>query len=115
MTFTGTQCLFCAIAHGDAPADFVREDPDTVTFRDVDPQAPIHLLVIPRRHFPTIVELAADPAAGAALLRAIRTAAESLGLDHFRTVFNTGRAGGQHIWHVHAHILSGRPMSWPPG
>jgi histidine triad (HIT) family protein len=71
--------------------------------------------VVPKRHIPDIVALGADAAASAALLRGIRAVAEEMGLGDFRTVFNTGAGAGQSVFHVHAHVLAGRPMSWPPG
>lgn len=108
-------CLFCAIASGAAPAVVVASDAHTVTFADVAPIAPLHLLVIPRAHIPTVVELAARPRLAAAVLAAVATAAGHAGVNEFRTVFNTGVGGGQHIWHVHAHVLAGRAMRWPPG
>ena len=108
-------CLFCKIVAGEIPATKVREDDDTLTFRDLDPQAPTHVLVVPKRHFADIVELSADPAASAALLSGVTASAETLGLAEFRTVFNTGAEAGQTVFHVHAHLLGGRCMQWPPG
>jgi histidine triad (HIT) family protein len=108
-------CLFCKIVAGDIPATKVYEDDDTIAFTDLNPQAPVHILVVPKRHIPDIVALGADAAASAALLRGIRAVAEEMGLGDFRTVFNTGASAGQSVFHVHAHVLAGRPMSWPPG
>lgn len=108
-------CLFCAVASGTAPADVVAADEHTVTFVDTSPVAPVHLLVIPRDHIPTVVQLAARPRLAAAVLAAVAAAAGHVGASEFRTVFNTGVQGGQHIWHVHAHLLAGRSMTWPPG
>jgi histidine triad (HIT) family protein len=108
-------CLFCAIAAGTAPADVLSCDEHTVTFADSSPVAPIHLLVIPRAHVPTVVELAARPRLAAAVLAAVAAAGARVGASNFRTVFNTGVQGGQHVWHVHAHVLAGRTMTWPPG
>ncbi|MCU1658526.1 MAG: histidine triad nucleotide-binding protein [Pseudonocardiales bacterium] len=109
------ECLFCGIVAGTVPAQKVREDDETLTFADTNPQAPFHVLVIPRKHIPDIGALGADPDAAAALLRAIRAVAQENGLTDYRTVFNTGAKVGQSVFHVHAHVLSGRPMSWPPG
>ncbi|MEP6851454.1 MAG: HIT domain-containing protein [bacterium] len=112
---TPEDCLFCAIAAGDIAADVVRSDEDTVTFRDTNPQAPTHVLVIPRRHVADVSEVAADPQLAAALLAGVAATADLLGLDAYRTVLNTGAGAGQSVFHVHAHILAGRPLSWPPG
>ena len=108
-------CLFCKIVAGQVPADVVRSDEHTISFRDINPQAPTHVLVIPRVHVADIVELAADPELAAALLAGVRGTAADLALAEFRTVFNTGTAAGQTVFHVHAHLLGGRPMGWPPG
>ncbi|MDT4983288.1 MAG: histidine triad family protein, partial [Pseudonocardiales bacterium] len=107
--------LFCKIVAGEIPAAKVHEDDDTIAFTDVNPQAPVHILVVPKRHIPDITALGADAEASAAVLRGIRAVAEEQGLSDFRTVFNTGAGAGQSVFHVHAHVLSGRPMSWPPG
>ena len=108
-------CLFCGIVAGSVPATVVYEDDAALAFLDVNPQAPTHVLVITREHLADIVELAHDPLAGAALLNGIRAVADQLALTDFRTVFNTGAGVGQSVFHVHAHLLSGRPMTWPPG
>jgi histidine triad (HIT) family protein len=108
-------CLFCAIVAGDIPASLIREDDDTIAFADLNPQAPVHILVVPKRHIADIAELGADARAGAAVLRAIRAIVDEQSLGDFRTVFNTGSGVGQSVFHVHAHVLSGRPMGWPPG
>lgn len=112
-----SSCLFCAIVAGDVPADVVHESERTLAFRDVDPQAPTHVLVVPRRHEPDLATLsAAAPedlvAIGAAV--ADIAAAEELGAG-YRVVFNTGEAAGQSVWHCHAHVLGGRRLDWPPG
>jgi histidine triad (HIT) family protein len=108
-------CPFCKIVAGKSPATRVYEDEDTLAFADLNPQAPTHVLVVPKQHITDIVELSKDADAGAALLRGIRGTAEAVGLIEFRTVFNTGRQSGQSVFHVHAHLLGGRPMQWPPG
>jgi histidine triad (HIT) family protein len=108
-------CLFCRIAAGELPATKVREDDETLAFADLNPQAPTHVLVIPKRHVADVVELAKDGEAGAALLRGITATVEVLGLSEFRVVFNTGAQAGQTVFHVHAHVLGGRRMQWPPG
>lgn len=114
----GPDCLFCAIVAGDIPADIVHSDEEFVAFRDIQPQAPVHVLVIPRDHFATAADLtAADPAAAGRLLRAAAAVAEFTGVSDagYRIVLNTGPDGGQSVDHVHAHVLGGRQMGWPPG
>jgi histidine triad (HIT) family protein len=108
-------CLFCRIVAGEIPATRVYEDEHTIAFVDLNPQAPTHLLVIPREHYTDVVDLGRDPVASAGLLAGIRGLAAQEGLGDFRTVMNTGAAAGQTVFHVHAHVLAGRPMAWPPG
>jgi histidine triad (HIT) family protein len=108
-------CLFCKIVAGEIPATKVYEDADTLAFADLNPQAPTHVLLVPKRHFADIVELSADSEASAAVLRGIRGTADAAGLSEFRTVFNTGAQAGQTVFHAHAHVLGGRRMKWPPG
>lgn len=113
-----SDCLFCKIVSGDVPATVVRESDRTIAFRDINPQAPTHVLVVPREHYPTLVELAsADAATLAALVQEAAAVAEDEGIDGsgYRVVFNTGAGAGQTVWHVHAHVLGGRGMGWPPG
>lgn len=109
-------CLFCKIVTGDLPADRVLESERTIAFRDIDPQAPLHVLVIPRDHLP---DIAAVAQAGGGLLDEIadqaKQVAASAGITDYRVVFNTGAGAGQTVWHAHAHVLGGRPMTWPPG
>ncbi len=111
-------CLFCAIVAGDIPAERVRESPRTLAFRDINPQAPVHVLVIPKEHYP---DLAALAGAGDGLLAEVAeqahliASAEGVAETGYRVVFNTGAEGGQTVGHVHAHVLGGRPMAWPPG
>jgi histidine triad (HIT) family protein len=108
-------CLFCGIVAGAVPATKIYEDEHAVAFADTNPQAPTHLLVIPRAHVRDLVELGADAAAAAGLVAGIRGVAAQEKLTDFRTVFNTGAGVGQSVFHVHAHLLAGRPMGWPPG
>lgn len=110
-------CLFCAIVAGGVPADVVLETPGTVAFRDINPQAPTHVLVVPRAHHATAAELAAaDPALTSQLVEACAAVADREGLQRgYRIVLNTGPDGGQDVRHVHAHVLGGRRMRWPPG
>jgi len=109
-------CLFCQIVGGEIPADIVRETDDTLAFRDIAPQAPVHVLVIPREHHNDIAQLAASDAELAGRLMADASAvAEELDTREFRIVLNTGQTAGQSVFHVHAHVLAGRPFTWPPG
>ncbi|GHH87360.1 histidine triad nucleotide-binding protein [Streptomyces sulfonofaciens] len=111
-------CLFCKIVAGEVPATVVRETPTTVAFRDINPQAPTHVLVIPRVHYPDAASLAAaEPAVAADVLReAAQVAAEDkVDAGGYRVVFNTGAGAGQTVFHAHAHVLGGRGLQWPPG
>ncbi len=113
-----SDCLFCAIVAGDVPADVIHRDDDAVAFRDIDPKAPVHILVIPAAHHATAAELAAaDPAATGRLLALAGSIAESEGVadSGYRIVTNTGPGAGQSVHHVHFHLLGGRDLSWPPG
>lgn len=108
-------CLFCKIVAGDIPAEIVHDGDGVLAFRDVNPQAAVHVLVIPKRHVPDVGALGGDPAAATAVLAGIRAVAEQLRLSSYRTVLNTGGDSGQTVFHVHAHVLSGRKFGWPPG
>jgi histidine triad (HIT) family protein len=108
-------CLFCKVVSGEVPATIVWQDDDAVAFADINPQAPTHVLVVPRKHLADIGELAGDPQTAVAVLRAIRAVAADQGHPDYRTVFNTGAEVGQSVFHVHAHVLAGRPFRWPPG
>lgn len=111
-------CLFCGIAAGAVPATVVYETDRVVAFRDLAPQAPTHVLVITREHHTDLAALsAADPGLAAEVLEAATEVARTEGIAQpgFRVVFNTGVDGGQTVWHVHAHVLGGRHMTWPPG
>ena len=111
-------CLFCRILAGEIPADKVYEDENVFAFRDINPQAPTHILVIPRRHIASLTDLEADDAElmGHVLHTGARIAREEgLGEQGFRSVINTGEHGGQSVFHIHLHILGGRQLDWPPG
>ena len=108
-------CIFCKIVAGEIPSAKVYEDEHSFAFADTNPQAPTHVLVVPRAHRADLVDLAGDPEAAAGLLGGIRGTAATLGLTDFRTVFNTGAGVGQTVFHTHLHLLAGRPMTWPPG
>ena len=109
------ECLFCRIASGALPADVVARTERVVAFRDLDPQAPVHVLVVPVDHHRDVVALAQDAELLAEVVRAAgEVAAAECGGQH-RLVWNTGEEAGQSVFHVHAHVLGGRPMGWPPG
>ena len=112
-----TDCLFCRIVAGEVPAQVVHEDDRTLAFRDVNPQAPTHVLVVPKAHHADVTALAdADPALLADVLAAAVAVARSERLDGgFRLVVNTGSDGGQTVGHLHVHVLGGRALAWPPG
>ena len=109
-------CLFCKIVAGDIPGDVVHTTERTVAFRDINPQAPTHVLVVPKAHFANAADLAAgDPQATAELVMAAAAIATAEGHDDYRLVYNTGAGVGQTVFHTHLHLLAGRPMTWPPG
>ena len=111
-----SDCLFCGIAAGDIDADVVLSNDHVVAFRDLNPQAPTHVLVIPRAHAANAAESAeADPTVPARLLAAVAEVAAHEGLESYRTVFNTGAGAGQSVFHTHLHVLGGRSLTWPPG
>ena len=113
-----TDCLFCKMVTGEIQPDVVYEDEDVLAFRDVNPQAPVHVLVIPRTHIATTNELDAD---NAGLIAKLYLAAQRVAADEgiaergYRTVVNCNPEAGQSVYHIHLHLLGGRPMNWPPG
>jgi histidine triad (HIT) family protein len=111
-------CLFCKIRDGEIPGDMVYEDDDVLAFRDVNPQAPTHILVIPRKHIATTNDLAAADAAvvGKMMLAAKKIAAdEGFADEGYRLVLNCNEGAGQTVFHIHMHLLGGRRLTWPPG
>jgi len=111
-------CLFCRMVRREAPAELVYEDPDTLVIRDINPQAPTHLLAIPKIHFSGVHEV--PPSETGFFDRLFRAVSAVLEQEHlidygYRLVVNSGRRAGQSVFHIHVHILSGRPMHWPPG
>lgn len=115
---TDPNCLFCRIGRGEVPAEIVHEDDLVIAFRDINPKAPTHILVIPRRHVASAAELTEED--GAMLGRLFATAAQlardaGVAERGFRLVTNAGAAAGQSVDHLHFHLLGGRSMSWPPG
>ena len=113
-----TDCIFCKIAAGEIPAAKLYDDGEVVIFRDINPEAPIHLLIIPRRHIPTLNDLTeADAALIGRLYLAGKQVAAELGMAEsgYRMVTNCNRDAGQIVFHVHMHLLAGRELGWPPG
>jgi len=107
-------CIFCKIAGGEIPTPFILEEGSAVSFRDIAPQAPVHAVVIPRRHVASLND-ARDPELLGHLLDFARRTAEKIGLAQYRLVINTGADAGQSVFHLHLHVLGGRKMGWPPG
>jgi histidine triad (HIT) family protein len=113
-----TDCLFCRIASGEIPASIVYQDERLVAFRDINPQAPVHVLLIPRRHIGTLNDLSpADDGIVGEMVRRAAAIAGELGVSDrgYRTVFNCNADAGQTVFHIHLHLLGGRKMAWPPG
>jgi histidine triad (HIT) family protein len=108
-------CLFCKIVAGEVPSTKVYEDEHTYAFEDINPQAPTHVLIVPREHYSDIADLGRDAATSAGFLAGVRGLIRHLDVEHYRTVLNTGAEVGQSVFHVHAHVLAGRRMGWPPG
>ena len=111
-------CLFCRIVAGEVPAETIYQDERCIAFRDVNPQAPVHVLVIPRDHMESLDEAARkDEAPLGHLLRVAARVANEEGLSEsgYRAVINTGAGAGQSVFHLHLHVLGGRPLNWPPG
>jgi histidine triad (HIT) family protein len=112
------ECLFCKMVAGDIPADIVYQDDDVLAFRDINPQAPVHVLIIPKRHISTLNDLTPDDAEliGKLSLAAAKIAQQEGVADAgYRTLINTNREGGQVVFHIHMHLMGGRRMGWPPG
>jgi histidine triad (HIT) family protein len=109
-------CLFCRIVRKEIPAKLVAEDEHSLAFRDITPQAPVHVLVIPKEHVPSL-DQASDPAmlGRLSLMAAEIARKEGISADGYRTVVNTNSAAGQTVFHIHLHLLGGRAMHWPPG
>lgn len=109
-------CLFCKMVDGDIKPDVVYQDESVLAFRDISPQAPVHILIVPNEHIETLNELKNRDLAGKLLEVAIDLAKEEgLADEGYRTVFNCNKRGGQEVFHLHLHLLGGRQMNWPPG
>jgi histidine triad (HIT) family protein len=113
-----TDCLFCRIITGEIPGKFVHQDKDLVVLQDINPQAPLHVLIIPRRNIATLNDLGPgeDALVGSMFRRAAALANEHGYAERgYRTVFNCNRDAGQSVFHIHLHLLAGRSLTWPPG
>ena len=109
-------CLFCRIIRGEIPATIVAEDEHCVAFRDIGPQAPTHILVVPRQHVSTLDDVTDPMLIGRVMSAAAEVARkENLVESGYRTVINTNAGAGQTVFHLHVHVLGGRRMTWPPG
>lgn len=110
------ECVFCRIVRGDFNTEFVAENDHAVAFRDIDPKAPVHVLVVPRAHVASLAEAKDEAMLGSVLALAAR-AAQDAGVSEsgYRVVMNTNSDGGQSVAHLHAHVLGGRKLTWPPG
>lgn len=110
-------CLFCKIINKEIPADIIYEDEHVIAFNDISPQAPTHALIIPRKHIATLNDIQGeDEALVGHMVKTAATIAKQLGFDEdgYRTVFNCNPHGGQTVYHIHLHLLGGKPMGWPP-
>lgn len=113
-----SDCLFCKIIRRDIPSSIVYEDDAVLAFNDINPQAPTHVLIVPKRHISTLNDLtSADDQLVGEMIRRAAAIAKDRGLSErgFRTVFNTNREAGQTVFHIHLHLLGGRSLAWPPG
>ena len=112
-----TDCLFCKIVLGEIPASKVFENDEFLAFNDIDPKAPVHVLVIPKKHFENISDLSKkdEKLTSGLMSLASKIAEQEKWTNGFRVVLNTGLEGGQSVFHVHAHVLGGRSLTWPPG
>jgi histidine triad (HIT) family protein len=113
-----SDCLFCKIVAGSIPAGLIHQDDELIAFSDINPQAPLHALIVPRRHIPTLNDLGpADDGLVGSMFRTAAALAKERGYAErgYRTVFNCNREAGQSVFHIHLHLLAGRAMHWPPG
>ena len=108
-------CIFCRILRGEVPSTIVAESAKAIAFRDVDPKAPVHVIIVPRRHVPSLDDASDGTELGEILMLAAHVARQEGLSSGYRTVINTGEHGGQSVAHLHAHVLGGRKMDWPPG
>ncbi|MDD3419429.1 MAG: histidine triad nucleotide-binding protein [Candidatus Gastranaerophilales bacterium] len=107
-------CIFCKIAQGQIPSTKVFENDEILAFRDINPKAPTHILIIPKAHYETLSDVDNETLLGK-LLQAVQQITKGLEIEHYRTVINNGSGAGQEVFHMHLHILAGRKLDWPPG
>ena len=109
-------CVFCRIIHGEIPSQMLANTADCVAFRDLDPKAPVHILIVPKKHIASLDDVSDPDLAGKmTMLAAALARQEGISGSGYRTVINTGADGGQSVFHLHLHLLGGRAMTWPPG
>ena len=109
-----SDCIFCKIANKEIPSNFIYEDENVVAFNDLNPTAPVHFLVIPKKHYSSMNEIDSEEVFGN-LFSAVPKIAKQLGIKEYRTVVNTGESAGQTVFHVHVHVMANRKFSWPAG
>ncbi|MBQ9246026.1 histidine triad nucleotide-binding protein [bacterium] len=109
-----SECIFCKIANKEIPSNLIYEDENVVAFNDLNPQAPVHFLVIPKKHYASLNEIDSKEAFGN-IFSAIPKITAKLGIKEYRTVVNTGASAGQTVFHIHVHVMSGRDFGWPAG
>ncbi len=111
-----SDCIFCKIANNEIKADKVYEDNEIIAFNDINPKAPVHILIVPKKHIPTLNDLEDFSIIGKMFEVAVKLAKEkNIAKEGYRTVINCNSAGGQAVYHIHLHLLGGRTMEWPPG
>ena len=109
-----SDCIFCKIANGEIPSDFIYEDEKVVAFNDLNPQAPVHFLVIPKKHYASLNDIDSKETF-ADIFSAIPKITAKLGIKEYRTIVNTGESAGQTVFHIHVHVMAGRKFNWPAG
>lgn len=109
-----SECIFCKIANKEIPSNLIYEDENVVAFNDLNPQAPVHFLVIPKKHYASLNEIDSDEAF-AQIFSAIPKITKKLNIKEYRTVVNTGESSGQTVFHIHVHVMAGRNFTWPAG
>lgn len=109
-----SDCIFCKIANKEINTNLIYEDENVVAFNDLNPQAPVHFLVIPKKHYSSMNEIDSDNAFGE-IFSAVAKITKKLGIKEYRTVVNTGASAGQTVFHIHVHVMSGREFGWPAG
>lgn len=107
-------CIFCKIANKEIPSNFIYEDENVAAFNDLNPQAPVHFLVIPKKHYASLNEID-NETVFAQIFSAVPKIAAKLGIKEYRTVVNTGESAGQSVFHIHVHVMAGRNFTWPAG